>query len=965
MAFWSPRAPGSAPVNRRDGAAVPQAALLTQQGLVSWLLERDGSHSHPIATDTFLGKSKDSYPSPWLSRELVQNFVDHNPTSPGTLDGVHIASKKLRDGTVQFTIQGNWPFQDNTGVLSPHSEKPGDINTAGGNGIGLKQTALRLLRDFDVTRFDIEGEEWTVKYKLAKAAELDAKRAQAAETDTRLTKDASRIRHDWLIGEVEATKQRGKNSYVIETKNPELIAALSDLSTAGVSKENPFLAEPDYENKHGKLKWLNPESGVTPRGRLYLNGQVMNYRDIDKSDPKKYWDGPEGVTVQLNDVKYQMSIDRPPVSPMMLGMYMDKFVGAMSKDDLIAQMKRSEHVWAGRGGLREDGYMQVLNRMTSALKWKDYKPSEWATHFPPAQFGKHVASDGNINQTQLEELRKQGYVICPSFFADIGMETATSKLGAVEAASNVRPDLSRHVVEQMAQQHGIEVEGAPYAQKESEAFLKAVLNDLGKYISGIEQSQTNPNVLRLRLNTDIPVELLSHRLPRPSSPEQNVLFAIRGMARHGLTEKWFNNIYSAQGGFVTTYATQHDRISNTTNLIARNTKSPGVNATFVEIELSENDRNTLLNLYHVPPAASGGNMPPHDAPGTADVEIPVGRPLPDTEGAPQKEAIEKGEWTPEDRTLYQAAFNKRPEARTPADLEALAKWERVKQKLKDIGISQPSGPQIEGKEARVVERTLLPEERERLKTMEKNIPGLATMVESLEGLVPEKAVKAPTGETAIEQYLAWRESADFYGTLGNNAQYLNGRSLMEIVAEHNEADIESVVSDGKLSPKEKTLSVLKDRLEKVVNRLMPEEHSVENFELIASPTERQLAQLGLLRHYAYITTGAALPNDLFLYDGSGTKGININKKAIGLHISHMDASFAEALGTLTHEIAHNKDMDHGPGFMHTMQALFMTMHEHLFALAKTLEAGKTVTPEEKALLDMQQQWNKLASGEAL
>lgn len=167
-----------------------------------------------IATDRYIDKSRNVYNEAWLAREIAQNFVDHNPKDPGTLNGVDLVEDDIGKGTKRFTIKGNWPFEDITGVISPHSDKPEGVQTAGGNGIGLKQAAIRYLRDFGVKKFEIQGEGWVVNYQLAKADDINNEWGQQTNA-----KPIHTVKHDWLVAEMKQGKRSGSCSYIIETDN--------------------------------------------------------------------------------------------------------------------------------------------------------------------------------------------------------------------------------------------------------------------------------------------------------------------------------------------------------------------------------------------------------------------------------------------------------------------------------------------------------------------------------------------------------------------------------------------------------------------------------------------------------------------------------------------------------------------------------------------------------------------------
>ncbi|MBI2596184.1 hypothetical protein HYW46_05635 [Candidatus Daviesbacteria bacterium] len=85
--------------------------VATDQKLLQYFYRLKGVDAHAIATDRFLDKSRDEYNAAWLTRELVQNFVDHNPQHPGTLNGVRFTQEPLQNGGMRVRIEGDWPFK--------------------------------------------------------------------------------------------------------------------------------------------------------------------------------------------------------------------------------------------------------------------------------------------------------------------------------------------------------------------------------------------------------------------------------------------------------------------------------------------------------------------------------------------------------------------------------------------------------------------------------------------------------------------------------------------------------------------------------------------------------------------------------------------------------------------------------------------------------------------------------------
>ncbi len=510
-----------------------------------------------VATDRFLGKSRDSYPAPWLAREIVQNFVDHNPGQrQGTLDGVAVEREALEGGWVRYRIVGHWPFPDPTALTALDSDKPGQ-QTAGGNGIGLKQTAIRLLRDYGVRHFSIEGEGWETEYRYLDKEHLVDLMSVVLWWNDQAKLDRS-IDRGWLLGELTRKNgKRGITSYVIETDNPELKQVFDHLKDLGVSEENPYLQYPDFRNQHGAIKWLLPQGDTLERGRLFINGQVMHFRAKGKVDGD-YWHGPEGVTVQLNGVDYTMSIDRPAVSDTELSRYMERLVGSMSDAELIEQLKRTQPLWASLNGYPTPGAGEVIEKLVRELvpyvssKRRHYQPLQYEAIFG---HGLYVVASEGMSRKQSRELEAQGYILCPRFFARLGMPSAESVLGSLDqllVQSTPEGYEASRRMEQLATTHGVSVDFLSLPEyTDGRQFLSRFWEELQE---SVEEVKRDGDRFTFVVHTPIETELLAKPFLRSPTRESQQLRFIRGAVFEGLRLHAFESksvLLSAGGKGVT------------------------------------------------------------------------------------------------------------------------------------------------------------------------------------------------------------------------------------------------------------------------------------------------------------------------------------------------------------------------------------------------------------------------------
>lgn len=866
----------------------------------------------PIATDQFLNKSKDEYSAPWLVREITQNFVDHNNNNPGTLDGVGFKEERVGTGQTRFTVEGNWEFKDPTGLLALHSDKPADFETAGGNGIGIKQTAIRFLRDFGVKKFTVHGNGWDVTYELIKAAEI---RSDWEKRDQTRWRDKSPvIRHDWLIAKIaKAPARPDRCAYIIETNNPEATAAIRQFPTLGVSESNPFLQNPDYTNPHGAIKWF---TSAEEKGRLFVNGQVMQYQE--KGLPDNFWTGTEGVSIALKNIKYRMNIDKPPVSRWDLNTYLSELVSNMTKDEIIAQLRSSEHLWSQ--ALRSEdsaAFNVLLSRMTFQLLFSDFKKEEYATLFPDR---KYLHLDRGVSENQVAELEAQGFTICPDYFSRLGMPATSSKLSSLEQASNQAP-ISRNgwdnKIQDEALKEGVLVDFLDISQllniKSPIDFFQLLKNNLASNTLLFEELPDKPNTFRIKLNISIPKELLAKYLWKQKNEIEKTLIFIRGAIFYGLNEKIFKKAFTSQGEYVTTY--RAESWDEDKYLTIKNNQSPNDLGTFLEFDLDADNATILRQVLT------------RNLQGEQEVQIQP--------AAVQSPPAEENITTPNSNSELAEKFN-------------------------SIPIVQHPPPTIEMNQT-VLQKKIEPTVKTKLQRIEKQLPALRQAVEMLDNVIvveTEPSSDVPENDP-IKKYVYWRTSGKFYEVAKSEAGYLTGKHLVEIIAENTQADIAVVDAVKATTPAEQEYKELNERLKSIANRRRSSDEQVDEFDIVVNPTPQQLAQIALLRSFVRITTDVILPNDLFLYRGTGSRGINLGQKAIGIHEALFREIFNNAEGTLEHEICHNHSLDHDLEFIRALQSIAGTTKRKLLSIIDKQAKNERLTDEEATIVDIQATWDKL------
>lgn len=528
---------------------------------------------HIVSSGNFMDKSaKHNYNGDWVAREVAQNFIDHNPApNAQTLNNVRfIENSGNAANSSIFQVIGPWAFEHNTGLTTGYSGNKGD-NSAGGNGIGIKQVALLLLRPKDAQsqgfgseRFTITGNAWEVSYRYISKEELQK---EVPVTTFKFTTG-------WLVAEERNAKPSNECIYSIQTNNPELKAALRQMPDLGVHDNNPYLSNPDYTSEQGSIKWLAENDS----GRLFLNGQVMKTnltQTISNTNPSdSNWDTLPGVTVSLSQ-KYEITLDRNPFDEYSLGNKIFKpFIESMPTEDLITQINKSKAFWTSENldnYNHKSGALILIKEMVNELKWRNDYSKENFTEL----FGEHYYKSYGDSDKDIKELRDAGKSIVPDFMKDLGCPAAatlidkTAQIKSESLSSKSEYDITR------AAKDGIIVSSLKpetTTVDTSEKFYTNFHSFLEKYNYSIIDTEQGTNKITFSM-PEINSALMAHPLSSYDSnnKEQIFLLQLRGFIEEGLRRNYIseNDLLLANQDFVYKFGLKEDYTTHCKQLILK------------------------------------------------------------------------------------------------------------------------------------------------------------------------------------------------------------------------------------------------------------------------------------------------------------------------------------------------------------------------------------------------------------
>ncbi|OGJ45222.1 hypothetical protein A2272_00220 [Candidatus Peregrinibacteria bacterium RIFOXYA12_FULL_33_12] len=960
------------------------------------LAERAFPGYRVVFLQSFMYASRNSYPLEWIARELPQNCCDHNQEHPGTLDGVDCTEEDLDDGVKRLTFAGPWAFRAYDKLITFGSDKS-DVKgkAAGGNGIGFKQAALRLMRDYGVKKVEVLGEGWKVHYEYVTKDDINDKLPPVAY-DHRPPPFQSVTPDEWeqiqaitaeegaLLAKVEPVDNHGQFSYIIETDNPAVIEHLREFKHLGVSKENRHLRQPHFQGSVGSITWLplaeDPSLTDTAEsdsawvhvesnrvraelGKLFINGQIYRFQDEDKGDRSRktdFWGGIEGVTIVVNNVTYEMSIDRPPMNKWELYGHVKCLVRAMNPQDLISNLQASEHLWV-KLPYSDGGNFFVfllIENIVSRLGYLGFSFLYFPKYFSDK---KYLCLDKNLNNDQKAKLEEEGYVLCPKFFTEIGMPKASAKLSDTEHARTLKPVGFQAGQElfKLSQQCGCKV-SYPELQRCRNmqgigAFVKQIFAEIIEDIRLEGQSLKIVFKRSCNIDKECLVDINHHE---SVDTGEGIMYFIRGIVYAGLRNQCFEDAYFAQGDFFSTFMVYghellvRNNTSSTDDVFLNITATPVNLAEFMEGFKSGDDGERVNRIAAAQDQGkSAGDFADFYRSGLEREVAQLDQRKTELETAIAKIQLELDK--------------KQKEAEAELAIEMQAKKVEAEAEL---------AVEMQAKKAKA-EVELAVERRQ-------NKTPIRFLLRPLRAVA---SVSAVIGTAALAIVALANLPSVFSGTEMKNPEVDtttaydgikapkidNPRSLSDILRDFNQTSFRTDVWPSPTQIAQDAyngiLEGIAEALKSLGGALEGRKFSVEDnmeagdYRIVENPTENQIQQLSLLQELFSLLTHHPINQTLYLFQGGGLLGLNHGAKYIGLHEADLDAEIWEAMSVLTHEVAHNDFLaiGHDSEFIRAGEAIAAALQRRLYDIAATPDAQ--LTGEERKILQIKSRWDSLIS----
>lgn len=354
-------------------------------------------------------------PIPWskeqVARDLWQNFFDANNY---TLDGAVVTKESTDDPLkLRIKIESQAEFDPRRLLHYGATTKTGDERAVGRFGVGAKDAAFVLLRDYGVDKVTFGTGQWALDFYLDWIPEGEYERP---------------VRGLYVKALPQPRERKG--SFVELEVGQEMGLTIEHAKDFFYHSKNPELQEPSLENDRVWLKvhWGKP-------GKVFLNGQFVPY-----SKKGEWWEP------NLDDLTIYTKVEAKTATGTTLQLSQDRDV--ITRGDLtdviipfvvesLDQGQRKQllgllkSAWQRKNEWGHRGAVDLLREDILLLAGGGYKLSE------QFDISNLVAATGD---TQIESLLEDlGFKVCHWFFTEVGVKSARKFYKDLVAVQELEP----------------------------------------------------------------------------------------------------------------------------------------------------------------------------------------------------------------------------------------------------------------------------------------------------------------------------------------------------------------------------------------------------------------------------------------------------------------------------------------------------------------------------------------------
>ena len=338
-----------------------------------------------------------------VARDTLQNFFDSNGQ---TLEGIGIEASQRKDDNYAVRIEGNAAYDHRYLMHLGATSKSDDEFSAGGFGEGAKVMALVLLRDYGFSQVRFGSRDWVMEYYLDKLPEgeyVDDTRGLHAELK-RVAEPIEGSFVEFVTGNGAHAQEFAKaKDLFYHPDNYDFRKPLLDIPGVGgfnfVPSTERYKTLGNFYHVGQRRHYEKEEWGTVQHFNLWTWQKLLEKKDRDR-----------GI-VTHSEVKNQV---------------IPTIIKAASTEQLIKVVRSTKSVWSNLE------YFQASYDILEAAA-KRLASEKVTLKFD----GKYLASVGCLSWHMTGALQEAGYKLCPSFFSDIGMASASEKYRELQKHSRI------------------------------------------------------------------------------------------------------------------------------------------------------------------------------------------------------------------------------------------------------------------------------------------------------------------------------------------------------------------------------------------------------------------------------------------------------------------------------------------------------------------------------------------------